>query len=127
MNETQPKRKVPHQSWELVFEFQVHWPGGPERGKYFEAASAEEAEERCRTVEQLGPDVIVSVGPGRPIMDWNMPVFDMHGAALFAKCSYSQISTWMAQGKLPKAKEGKPRFYRRDLERVIDGCMEGTK
>lgn len=85
---------------------------------------AETPEEAAALV--CGPDEcvkIVSVGPGRAIIDWNQKNFSRQEAAVFLRSDVSLVDKLGADGKLPKALKGKPIFTKRMLEEVIEKRM----
>lgn len=54
------------------------------------------------------------------VLDPNQNVFNLEEAAYYLRCSTDQISKYMATGKLPKAREGYPKFLRRWLDKLIE-------
>jgi hypothetical protein len=113
------KRVMPRQHWEQGFSFRVHWTGGPEKGKLVDAESPEDAAARVRRVELLGEDVVVDVGPALPVYSAERPVYDLESAAIYLCCSYSQIGEYQRKGDLPKCREGKPLFFKHQLDALI--------
>ena len=93
-----------------------------EKGNFQVLTLAAKNEEEVRTT--LLPNVtIVSLKEVRPVMDWNAATFDRESAAVFLQCSPSKVDALMADGDLPKAKNGRPLFTRAMLERVIEKRM----
>ncbi len=72
-------------------------------------------------VREMGLDIEVSsAGPGVPVLDPAQEIFGRDSAAAFLGYETSGIDTMMADGRLPKARDGKPRFTRRMLLATVD-------
>ncbi|MEW6304391.1 MAG: helix-turn-helix domain-containing protein [Verrucomicrobiota bacterium] len=107
----------------MIYEFQVLYrvrESGQAGTIVMQAETAPEAAARLPS-DQFE---VLNVGPGRAVIDWTQPVFNKSEAAAYLRCSESQVDLFMAQGVLPKAKNGWPRFRRAELEAVIEKRME---
>jgi hypothetical protein len=63
---------------------------------------------------------IEHVAQTRVVVDREQNVFNLEEAAEYMRCSTDQIGRYMATGKLPKAREGYPKFLRRWLDKLIE-------
>lgn len=63
---------------------------------------------------------ILSISKPRVVIAPEQSVFTLEEAAAFTQYSADQIGRFMGKGKLPKAREGHPRFTRRMLEQLIE-------
>jgi hypothetical protein len=103
----------------MLYEFQIVVRDG-DRVHHFplHAETDEQALDLARSMYHDNIDVNVS--GGRPLVDWSRGTFNTEESAEYLRCSPSKISELMATGKLPKARDGRPIFTRRILDKYIE-------
>ena len=69
-------------------------------------------------VMDAGADVL-TVGEGRPVLDWEQRTFNREEAGVYLRGSASKVDEAMAKGDLPKARNGRPIFTREMLDELI--------
>ncbi|MEW6304862.1 MAG: helix-turn-helix domain-containing protein [Verrucomicrobiota bacterium] len=109
----------------MIYEYQVLYlsPGGMSlQTVVVQACTPEKAKEAVGLADQC--IVVVSVGPGLPVINWQQQTFNRAEAAVYLRCTPSQVDKLMADGQLPKARYGYPIFRRADLDAVIQARME---
>lgn len=107
----------------MLFEFQVIYRVGPDAPLQSLLVRAEEGETAADLVKQSG-GVVLQVGTGRPLVDWDQPTWTRDEAAVFFRAKNpSFVDELMARGELPRSKNGRPIFTRRMLEKVIEARM----
>jgi hypothetical protein len=86
-----------------------------------------ETENEARCLIENPKREVISIKEIRPLLDWNQKTFSKEEAAVYLRCTSSQIDKLMAEGKLPKSKNGRPLFTRTMLDRVIEQRMIETQ
>lgn len=72
-----------------------------------------ETPNNARFILEQDPDVhVVSIGPGRPLMDPNQQVFDRQSASALLGVEVSTFDGWLGKGKIASDKNGINRFTR---------------
>jgi hypothetical protein len=107
----------------------VQWPAPPKCGELhvlkFEVNDPLTTVEK-RAREMLGPDVeIVSLTRLRVALQPNQRLFNRDEAGEYLRHAPNKIDELMAQGALPKARDGRPLFTREMLEDVVCKRMNG--
>lgn len=106
----------------MINEYQVFYTGiGSE--VLHTLVRAETPNEAESILEKAGKRVS-SVGPGRPVIDWNQDTWDSEEACLFLKCKPTKLAEMMGNGVLPKARNGRPLFKKAWLERAVEKRMD---
>lgn len=83
---------------------------------------AEREKQALEIAAELGVTPI-KVGPARVVLDPWQQTFDRNEAGAYLGGEVSKIDKLMAQGVLPKARDGRPIFTKRVLDLVIEKRM----
>jgi hypothetical protein len=54
------------------------------------------------------------------VIDWNSQVFNREEAGVYIRATEKKIDHLMGEGKLPKARDGRPLFTRRQLDAYVE-------
>lgn len=82
-----------------------------------------ETEGEALDLVQRGNVAVHSIGPGRPVLDWEQEIWNREEAAVWMHGHASKVDALMAKGFLPKAKNGHPLFTRGQLLAAIERLM----
>jgi excisionase family DNA binding protein len=77
-----------------------------------------ETEEEARGLLEPSGLTVLSAREIRQVIDWEQVWFTREEAAVYLRCSAAKIDKLMAAGKLRKARDGRPRFHRRELDAI---------
>jgi|ERR1051326_2912091 hypothetical protein len=93
-------------------------PAGPMHIEIFRAEHEQEVLEAFVDFHVVNVrELRVELAPGQN-------VFELEEAAEYLRCSVDKVNRWMGKGKLPKAREGYPKFTRAMLDAVVEDFME---